>query len=82
MQNFPVNAPVSNRSFFYWLGGMSVKEMGGAGDGILAIFQLRARDLWTKGVWPCRSPDYESGALARLGYPGTSLSSVEARSQR
>ena len=38
--------------------------LDGAGGGI------RARDLWTMGVWhPC-SPDYESGALARLGYPG------------
>ncbi len=42
----------------------TILKLGGAGDGI------RARDLWTKGVWPVCSPDYESGALARLGYPG------------
>ena len=38
----------------------------GAGSGI------RARDFWTWafGLHLC-SPDYESGALARLGYPGT-----------
>jgi hypothetical protein len=37
----------------------------GAGSGI------RARDFWTWafGHHLC-SPDYESGALARLGYPG------------
>ena len=38
----------------------------GAGGGI------RARDFWTLGAL-CPgycSPDYESGALARLGYPG------------
>ena len=31
---------------------------------------IRARDLWTGAVGPHCSPDYESGALARLGYPG------------
>jgi hypothetical protein len=40
---------------------------GSAGGGI------RARDFWTSGAhvapFSC-SPDYESGALARLGYPG------------
>jgi hypothetical protein len=34
----------------------------------------RGRDssprLLDRGVWPYCSPDYESGALARLGYPG------------
>ncbi len=25
------------------------------------------------GAWPLCSPDYESGALARLGYPGKTL---------
>jgi hypothetical protein len=33
---------------------------------------IRARDFWTLGAFVplCCSPDYESGALARLGYPG------------
>ncbi len=39
----------------------------GAGGGI------RARDFWTQGVGHRCSPDYESGALARLGYPGIIL---------
>jgi len=49
----------------------SPKHKSGAGSGILALFKLRARDFWTWafGHHLC-SPDYESGALARLGYPG------------
>ena len=39
----------------------------GAGGGI------RARDFWTQGVGLRCSPDYESGALARLGYPGNAI---------
>ena len=46
--------------------------MLGAGGGILAYFQLRARDFWFKAHSPFETPDYESGALARLGYPGKS----------
>ncbi len=40
-----------------------------AGGGILA-FEFRARDFWTLGAWHLCSPDYESGAQTRLGYPG------------
>ena len=39
-------------------------ELSGAGGGI------RARDFWFRTLAPFKSPDYESGALARLGYPG------------
>ena len=42
----------------------------GAGGGI------RARDFWTQGVGHRCSPDYESGALARLGYPGITTSKL------
>ena len=38
------------------------KELG-AGGGI------RARDFWAPILGDC-SPDHESGAIARLGYPG------------
>ena len=43
-------------------GGSMLRQWGG----------IRARDFWTLGalVPSCCSPDYESGALARLGYPG------------
>ena len=39
--------------------------LSGAGGGI------RARDFWALGL--LRSPGYESGALTRLGYPGSPL---------
>ena len=48
-------------------------KMCGAGGAI------RARDLWTGAVGPHCSPDYESGALARLGYPGTVATVFVAR---
>ena len=50
---------------------LKVTEHGGAGGGI------RARDFWTWafGHHLC-SPDYESGALARLGYPGNKFSVI------
>ena len=47
---------------------MLPQEGNGAGDGI------RARDLWTWALGHSCSPDYESGALARLGYPGNAVS--------
>ncbi|HXX87332.1 MAG TPA: hypothetical protein VEH86_02670 [Candidatus Acidoferrum sp.] len=31
---------------------------------------IRARDIWFMGKAPVETPDYESGAQARLGYPG------------
>lgn len=37
--------------------------LGGAGGG------SRARDFWAP-VWEICSPDHESGAITRLGYPG------------
>jgi hypothetical protein len=50
------------------LEGVLPEEVFGAGDGI------RARDLWTWALGHLCSPDYESGALARLGYPGITVS--------
>jgi hypothetical protein len=37
---------------------------------------IRARDLCDQGTCPLFSPDYESGALARLGYPGPRIAAV------
>jgi len=55
-----------------------IHEMVGAGGAILASFRLRARDLCDQGIFAPFSPDYESGALARLGYPGTQYSPLAA----
>jgi hypothetical protein len=54
-----MNAPLSNGRIKSYFGSACQKELEmwlfGAGGGI------RARDLWTMGVWHPYSPDYESG---------------------